>query len=301
MDVKDLELIIAIAGHGVADASFLSSKLSISADNVDRRISLLRRSGIIRGFSAYFDRRMFGYDTTFLKLHYRMKDLDRIIGEVSSMPQIAQVYPNLDDFMMVEVVHWDTDSLKSTIRALERAAKPMTVSAHFRPMLPELIPETPRGKDLEILKYLVNDGRISHEDLSGLVGIPEEKVAERISRMVRDGSISIKAVIQEDLVQPFPTFSTIVTFEKGHPFSTCYSETQRIGRGIWSCLPLEDPSGIWLRSFGKDLHEMDMMIERYRREDFVRDVLVIIPDTMVTKRSVDLNILKRRQKEFLVS
>jgi DNA-binding Lrp family transcriptional regulator len=292
MDAKDLELIINLCNYSTADAEFLSSKLEITPDNVDRRMALLKRSGIIKGFSAFFDRRMFGYDTTYLKLHYRMRDLDRIIEEVSSMPQVAQVYPNLDDFMMVEAVHWDMETLRSVIRAVERIAKPMTVSAHFRPMLPDNIPEAPKGKNLEILKYLVKDGRATPEDLSGLVKLKPEKVSERISKMINQEVFTVRPVIQEDLVQPFPTFSTIVTFGKGSPFSTCYSETQRIGKGIWSCMPLEEPPGIWMRSFGKDLHEMDTMIERYRRGDFADDVLVIIPDTMVVKRTVDLNILK---------
>ena len=163
MDAKDLELLTVLSSHGEADPEFLSSKLSLSPDNVERRIALLIRSGTLRGFSAFFDRRMFGYDTTYLKLHYRMRDLDRIIDEVSKMPQVTQVYPNLDDFMMVEVVHWDMDTLMSAIRALERAAKPQTVSAHFRPRFSDIIPETPKGKDLEILKYLVKDGRSSPE------------------------------------------------------------------------------------------------------------------------------------------
>jgi DNA-binding Lrp family transcriptional regulator len=159
----------------------------------------------------------------------------------------------------------------------------------------DIIPETPEGKDLEILKFLVKDGRLSPEDISGLVDLSLEEVSDRISRMVREEVFTVKPVIQEDLVQPFPTFSTIVTFNRGNPFSTCYSETQRIGRGIWSCMPLSKPEGVWIRCFGKDLHEMDVMIERYRREEYVEDVTVIIPDTMVVKRTVDLNILKRSE------
>jgi DNA-binding Lrp family transcriptional regulator len=297
MDAKDLELLINLALDGSAETVHLSSRLDISPSNVERRIALLKRSGIIRGFSAFFDRRMFGYDTTFLKLHYKMRDLDRIIGEVSSLPQVAQVYPNLDDFMLVEVVHWDTDSLRSVIRALERIAKPMTVSAHFRPGLPDDIPEKPRGKDLEILRLLVKDGRVSMDVLGDLVGIDHHEAGERFRNMKARNIFEVRPVIQEDLVQPFPTFSTIVTFRKKAQFATCYSEVRRIGKGIWSCMSLEDPPGIWLRSFGKDLHNMDTMIERYRREDFAKEVLVIIPDTMVTKRSVDLNILKKTGKK----
>jgi DNA-binding Lrp family transcriptional regulator len=291
MDAKDLELLTLLNAHGRADAPFLSSKLSISPENVERRIKLLVRSKIVKGFSAFFDRRMFGYDTTFVKLHYRMKDLDRIIEEVSSLPQVAQVYPNMDDFMLVEVVHWDRDMLMSTIRAMERYAKPMTVTAHYIPRLPDEIPERPGKKDLELLRFLVKDGRASEEMLASLTGSDEEKVNDRISQMMQDDVFQVKPIIQEDLVQPFPTFSMILILKKQKGFATCFSDVQRIGKGVWECQAIEGPPGIWLKSFGKDLHAIDMMIERYRREDYIEDVLVVIPDTMIINRKVDQNII----------
>jgi DNA-binding Lrp family transcriptional regulator len=292
MDVKDLELLTLLNSQGRADPVYISSKIGITPDNVERRIKLLLRSGVIKGFSAFFDRRMFGYDTTFVKLHYRMRDLDRLIDTVSRMPQVAQVYPNMDEFMLVEIVHWDRDMLMSAIRAMERAAKPMTVSAHFVPMLPDEIPEVPEKEDLELLINLVKDGRVDIEMLADLNGMKEDEVTTRISKMVENGVFEVRPVIQEDLIQPYPTFSTIVMLKKGTSIDACFSSVKRIARENWSCKPLERPEGVWVKSFGKDLHNMDMMIERYRREDYVDDVLVVIPDTMVTKRSVDIAILK---------
>ena len=292
MDVKDLELLTILNLHGRADAPFISSKIGISPGNVDRRIKLLIRSGIIRSFSAFFDRRMFGYDTTYVKLHYRMRDIDKVIKSIASMPQVSQIYPNMDDFMLIEVVHWDKETLRSAIRAMERAARPMTVSAHFIPKLPDDIPETPKGRDLELLMYLVKDGRAPSDLLASMTGLEEDEVETRISRMQMDRTFEVRPVINEHEIQPFPTFSTIISIKKTSSFSECFSEVQRIGKENWSCKPMERPTGVWLKSFGRDLHSMDMMIERFRREDYVEDVLFVIPDEMVTKRSVDLNIIK---------
>ncbi len=272
MDAKDLELLTILNAHGRADAPFISSKLGISPENVERRIKLLTRSGILKGFSAFFDRRMFGYDTTYVRLHFRMRDIDRIIEEASKMPQVASVYPNMDDFILIEVVHWDKDTLMGTIRALERAAKPMTVTAHFVPRMPDEVPETPEGKDLELLKYLVKDGRAPVEMLASLTGLEETDAVDRLSRMLTDDVFQVRPVIQEDLVNPFPTFSMIVILKKGAGFASCFSNVQRIGRSVWECSAISKPPGIWLKSFGKDLHAVDMMIERYRREDYVDDV-----------------------------
>ncbi len=292
MDVKDLELLTILNSHGRADASFISSKIGISPGNVDRRIKLLTRSSIISSFSAFFDRRMFGYDTTYIKLHYRMRDIDKVIESVASMPQIAQIYPNMDDFMIVEVVHWDKETLRSAIRAMERASRPMTVSAHFIPRLPDEIPETPKGVNLELLMYLVKDGRAPIDLLASMTGLEDNEVEEKISRMQMDRTFEVRPVINEQEVQPFPTFSTIISIKNKNSFSECFSEIQRIGKENWSCKPMERPTGVWLKSFGRDLHSMDMMIERFRREEYVENVLVVIPDEMVTKRSVDLNIIK---------
>lgn len=292
MDAKDLELLTVLTCNGRADIPYISSEIGVSPPNVHRRMKLLHRSNIINGFSAFFDRRMFGFDTTFVKLHFKMRDMDRIINEVSRMPQVTEVYPNMDDFMLVEVVHWDRDMLASAIRAMERVSRPMTVSAHYVPRFPDEIPEAPEGKDLEILANLVKDGRMSDEAVASIVGLEEEDVNSRISRMMRDGVFTVKPMIQEEMVQPFPTFTTLLLLKEDSSFSSCYSSIRGIGRGVWDCIAIEKPPGVWVKSFGKDLHAMDMMIERFRREDYVEDVMLVIPDSIVIRRTPDISILK---------
>ncbi|MFW3145818.1 MAG: Lrp/AsnC family transcriptional regulator [Thermoplasmatota archaeon] len=299
MDPKDLELITLLTQYGRWDETALSSRLSISPDNVGRRIRLLLKEGQVSGFSAFFDRRMFGYDTTFLKLHFDMRSMDRVIAEVSGMPQVASVYPNMDDFMLVEVVHWDGASLKAAIKALERAAHPYTVSAHIAPQLPEEVPEPPKGRSLELLKLLVKDGRADLESLSSSIGLNTEKTGERLKDLLERTGVKIKPIVNEHLIEPFPTFSVLIELIEGCTLDTCYSDLTRISKGSWDQLPLGSPPGIWLHCFGSDLHAMDTMLERYRRMDEIRDVMVILPDSLVTKRSVDINILRGSKKNRL--
>lgn len=292
MDIKDLELLTLLTSHGRWDDTALSGQLGISTGNVERRIKLLIREGIIKGFSAFFDRRMFGYDTTFLKLHFGMKDMDRIIEDVSKMPQVASVYPNMDDFMLVEVVHWDTASLKTAIKALERIAAPYTVTDHFVPLLPDMIPEAPKGKSLKLLSLLVKDGRADPNLLADLIGEDEEKTGDMLAKLFGETGISIKPVVQEDEVHPFPTFSVMISLRKGCSFDSCYSQIRKISKESWDSMPMKKPQGVWLKCFGRDLHAMDMMLERFRRMDDVEDVMVVLPDTIHIKRSVDLNMVK---------
>ena len=198
---------------------------------------------------------------------------------------------SIDDFMMVEVVHWDSESLNSALRAMERLTSPYTVTDHFIPMLPELVPERPGKKGLKLLSLLVKDGRTELEDLSNWIGEGDEETSTLLSKLFDESDVKVKPVIQEDLIHPFPTFSIILTMVKGCSFDSCYSEVKRISRESWDSFPLTKPWGIWLKCFGRDLHAVDMMLERFRRMKDIEDVMVILPDSIVTKRSVDLNIV----------
>ncbi|MGA1847977.1 MAG: Lrp/AsnC family transcriptional regulator [Thermoplasmatota archaeon] len=292
MDAKDLELLTHINSQGRLDPATLSVQLGISPPNVERRLKLLKREGILLGFSAFFDRRMFGYDTTYLKLHFDIGEIDYVVDEVSSMPQVASVYPNMDDFMLVEVVHWDQESLVSAIRALERIVAPYTVSDHFMPMLPEEVPETPQGKKRKLLAFLVKDGQVEVPVLADLLGEDEDSIGEMIASLLTAAGVKVKPLIQEDLVQPFPTFSVILEMSEGCTLDSCYSDIRKASKESWDTMPLSRPQGLWMKCFGRDLHAMDLMLERYRRMEVVGEVMVVLPDTMRINRSVDLNIIR---------
>ncbi|MFO8051662.1 MAG: Lrp/AsnC family transcriptional regulator [Thermoplasmatota archaeon] len=296
MDAKDLELITLLNRNGRWEDETLSDRLGISPDNVKRRIRLLKREGQLKGFSAFFDRRSFGYDTTFVKLHFDMRSMDRVIDEVSRMPQVAMVYPNVDDFMWVEVVHRNIGSLKAAIKRMESISSPNTVSAHMVPRLPDDVPRRPRGADLKVLKLLVKDGRADIETISSMMGEDAECTEKRVARLVNERGVRIRPLIQEDAVTSYPAFSVLVYLDRGCKLDTCFSDLKDISRGSWDIVPLWEPAGMWIRLFGKDLHAMDTMLERYRRQPKVQDVTVVLPDSIVIRRSADLNILSGARK-----
>ncbi|MGA1819586.1 MAG: Lrp/AsnC family transcriptional regulator [Thermoplasmatota archaeon] len=293
MDAKDLELLTLLTAHGRWDAEALSAQLGISAQNVERRIKLLAREGVLTGFSAYFDRRMFGFDTTYLKLHFDFRHFERVVENISRMPQVASIYPNMDDFMIVEVVHWDTESLNSAIRAMERITAPYTVTDHFIPHMPDEVPGKPKGKALKLLSLLVNDGRAEVEELAGSIKTDQDETASLLASLFDRTGIKIKPVIQEELIHPFPTFSIILAMVKDCSFESCYSEVMRISKESWDSFPLQRPKGLWLKCFGRDLHAVDLMLERFRRMKDVQDVMVILPDSVQIRRSVDLNMVSK--------
>ena len=293
MDAKDLELLTLLTTHGRWDAEALSAQLGISAPNVDRRMKLLSREGVLKGFSAFFDRRMFGFDTTYLKLHFDFRHFDNVIENISRMRQVASIYPNMDDFMIVEVVHWDTESLNAAIRALERITSPFTVTDHFIPLLRDEVPKRPKGKALKLLSLLVMDGRAEVEELAGSIKAGPDETATLLAALFDKTGIKVKPVIQEDLIHPFPSFSILLTMVKDCSFESCYSEVMRISKESWDSFPLHKPKGLWLKCFGRDLHAVDLMLERFRRMADVQDVMVILPDSIQTRRSVDINMASK--------
>lgn len=293
MDLKDLELLTRLSHHGRWGGDVLSSMVALSDRNVDRRIRLLQKEGYILQFSAFFDRRMFGYDTTYVKAFVENRSRDKVVASIMKLPQVASVYPNMDDFIIVEVVHWDRSSLKAALGAIGRHISPMTVTGTLTPKLPDMVPEIPEKKDLELIGYLIKDGRSDAALLGELTDLPVDEIEGRIRSLESTGVISIRTLLREEEIQPFPCFSIIVTFDGSTDLSTGINKVNKVSRGVWFLEILKSPPGIWLRCFGEDLYAMDDSLERLRRIDYVQDVMVILPDGIEMNRSIDSRILKR--------
>lgn len=292
MDTKDLELLTQLNKDGRQGPSSLSSALGITEVNVLRRLKLLSSEGVLAGFTAFIDRRSFGYSTTFLKLHYRGGTLEKAVKGVLELPQIAMVYPNMDDFMLVEAVHFDMDSLRSVVRALERVVEPFTVTAHYGPRLPDEVPPSPPKKWSVLLSELVMNGRATIEELSARSGMDLVEVNDAIEIMCKSGTIKVRPIVRDDLISPYPAFSILLLLSPSCELSGCYGEIMHISLEAWDSIPLTEPQGIWLRCFGRDLHGMDSMLEKYRRLPYVQEVKVILPDSVVHRREVDAEIVR---------
>ena len=293
MDPKDLELLVNLSSHGRWGAQSLSSVVGLTPGNVERRLKLLSREGVIEGFSAYFDRRMFGYDTTFVKVGFEARRLEKILGEITRMPQIASVQPNMDDFMICEIVHWDSRSLKATMRSIDRVASPNGITEHYVPWFPECVPDRPRDRELSLLLYLVKDGRIQTGSLSELTGIGEDELEGIIMQMERAGQLSIRPIVQEGLINPYPAISLIIVLESPDPDMIIINRIMKLSKMMWFNQIIEEPPGMWLKVFGEDLHTMDDMIERIRRIEGIRDISVVLPEMVVHNRRVDRDIVSK--------
>ncbi|MCU0799021.1 MAG: Lrp/AsnC family transcriptional regulator [Candidatus Thermoplasmatota archaeon] len=292
MDTKDLELLTQLNMDGRQGPSSLSSALGITEGNVLRRMKLLTTEGVLSGFSAFLDRRSFGYMTTFLKLHYRGGDLERALEGILELPEIALVYPNMDDFMMVEVVHYDIDTLRSVVRALERVVNPFTVTAHYGPRLPDEVPPPPPKRWSGLLSELIMNGRSTYEELSTKCGMDLGEVKDAMEMMAKNGTMKVKPLVRDDLISPYPAFSILILLSPSCELSGCYGEIMHMSKEAWDSVPLTEPQGIWLRCFGRDLHGMDSMLEKYRRLPYVQDVKVVLPDSIVQRREVDVAMVR---------
>ncbi len=296
MDVKDLEILAHLHRDGRYSSETISSLVGITAGNVDRRIRLMIKEGIIERFSCFIDRRIFNYDTTYVRLNYDMKDRDRIVKGVRGMVQVASIIVNLDDFMLCEIVHYDRAALMAAIRAMERIASPQTVTAHYVPRLNEDISEIPPMEELNLILAIVEDGRASEIELSERTEIKEERIAPLIEKLVHKKVIRILPLVNEGEIDPFPPISAIIRVKKGASTEKNLSSVLKLGKDCYFTQVLQEPRGVWIRYFGKDLHEMDDLLERMRRSEGVEDVSVLLPDEIVYKREIDRNIIIREME-----
>ncbi len=293
MDVKDLEILAHLHRDGRYSSETISSLVGITAGNVDRRIRLMVKEGIIDGFSGFIDRRIFNYDTTYVRLNFNMRDRDRIIKGVREMVQVASIIINLDDFMICEIVHYDRAALMAAIRAMERIASPHTVTAHFVPRLNEDIPEIPPTDELNLMMEIVEDGRASYTELSERTDIEESRIAPLIEKLAYQGVLRVLPLVNEGDIDPFPPISAIIRVKKGPGTEKYLSSLLNIAKDCHIIQVLQEPRGVWIRYFGKDLHEMDDLLERMRRSEGVEDVSVLLPDRIFYKREIDRNIILR--------
>ena len=296
MDTKDLELLTILNSHGRWSHKQMGDHLDISPKNVARRVKLMKREGIIQGFSAFIDRRMLGYETTYLRSHMGNRGREDIIKRIISMPQVASVYPNMDDFALIEIIHWDDPSLQSAIRAVERITAPLTVSATYTPHYPDMVPDPPSDEGMEILSHLVEKGRIGSGELGEIIGMDRSQVDETVFRMTDSGVMKVKPMISEGMVQPCPCFTILVWMGECSDHNSVVSRILKLAEGMWDYVLFDHPPGIWIKFFGEDLFAMDHSLERLRREDSVRDLTVVMPEGVVYDRSPDLNLIKRYMK-----
>ncbi|MCK5774097.1 MAG: Lrp/AsnC family transcriptional regulator [Thermoplasmata archaeon] len=291
MDVKDLEILAHLHRDGRYSFETISSLVGITPGNVDRRIRLMIREGIIDRFSGFIDRRIFNYDTTYVRLSFDMKNRGRIQKAIGEMVQVASIITNLDDFMLCEIVHYDRAALMSALRAMERIASPHSVTAHYVPRFRENIPEVPSIDELNLMIALVDDGRASETELSERTDIEEDRIAPMIEKLVHQNVLHVLPLVNEGEIDPFPPISAIVSVKKSAGTEKNLASLLNIAKECYFTQVLQEPRGVWIRHFGKDLHAMDDLLERMRRSDGVLDVSVLLPDEIFYKREVDRNIL----------
>ncbi|MDG6224514.1 MAG: Lrp/AsnC family transcriptional regulator [Candidatus Thermoplasmatota archaeon] len=296
MDRKDLELLRCLFEQGCVDPVSLASSLSLTEENTNRRIRLMLHEGTIRFFSAFFDRRCMGYDTTYLRVHYPNRKRGLVMESIGSLPDVASVYPNMDDFCFVEAVHKGRSSLQKVIDGIEGIIHTCTVSAAYVPRLPDEVPDLKNGIHLSILKELVEDGLIPVKTLANRLGSKEEDIRSLIENMLQRSRVRILPVLNEEDMSPYPCFSFIATLDSPGSLPEALTAMNRIAPMIYERSPLLKPPGIWMRSFGVDLHSMDHMLERIRRMPWVDDLTIILPEGVRMDRSMDISILEEALK-----
>ena len=296
MDRKDLELLMCLFERGRVDPVELAGSLSLTEANTNRRIRLMLHEGTIKGFSAFFDRRCMGCDTTYIRAHFPNRKRDVVLGAIKRLEGIASIYPNIDDFCMVEVVHEGKAPLQRTIDGIEDIMDTCTVSAVYLPRLPDEVPDLKDRAYLSLLRELVVDGLSSPTAISSKLKRKQDETELMFRELIERSNIRILPILSEEDVSPYPCFSFIATLDSPASLPEALSAINRIAPLVYDRTPLMRPPGLWMRSFGVDLHSMDHMLERIRRTSWVEDLTIILPEGVYVDRSVDLSLIDERLK-----
>jgi len=291
MDRKDLELLVKLHECGIYDPEAIAPLLSITPANVVRRVSLLIKEGVLQGFSAFFDRRSFGYDTSFLKVHFPNRRKAHVLEGIRRLTSVASIYPNIDDFAIIEVVHRNTSSLNAIIGSVESLLDTCTVSAAYVPRLPDAVPDPGGRVENSVLLELVRDGAAPAERIARMSRSSLGSVERSITALLTRKGVRVHPMVSEEEITPFPCFSFFILIEDAQTLPAILGHVGRLASLRFMMSPMARPPAIWMRCFGDDLHAMDHMLERIRRIEGVEDSFVILPDGVENIRAVDEEII----------
>lgn len=121
LDKIDVKVICALQADGKMTIGELAEQVGLSASPCARRVRLLEKSGVIKGYSAVIDQKKVGLPISAfasIKLErQREEDLDRFAQAVAKWPEVADCYlmTGQRDYLM-RIVARDLESYEQFLK-----------------------------------------------------------------------------------------------------------------------------------------------------------------------------------------
>lgn len=214
LDIKDKKILSQLSSNSRLPLTQISKKVSLSRDAVNHRIKNYEKKGIIQGYRTIVDISKFGYNNYHLliNLNNPSKEIEsKILNKLKEYPFVRAVINfggNYDleiaivakdilklDEIITEIVNDCEDSIRNyevltIVKHYVSRALPLSFFASGpSSKKQEKSSKKTDKKDIEILKIISEDARISLSKIGGRLNISADAVAYRIKNMERSGVI----------------------------------------------------------------------------------------------------------------
>jgi DNA-binding Lrp family transcriptional regulator len=215
IDVKDKKILVLLSEDSRIPLSELAKKVGLSRDTVSYRIKRMQNLGIIQGFYPEIDFKKLGYNlyNVFLLIDETdKKRQEEIINVLVNHPNIVNVIQYSDRWdTEVTIIAKDINEFDSVVSEISEEFseiileknKLAEIDTYYSILFPykfhkeikrikklgKEIKYKPDKKDLEILKVLGKNCRLSTYEISNHVKLSPDAIGLRIKKLVQSGII----------------------------------------------------------------------------------------------------------------
>lgn len=118
MDKIDVKILTALQRNARTSTTGIASELKISNVATQQRIEKLKKSGVIKGYTAVLDHELLGYKTVayigiFLE---KAKDYTTVLGKLDKIPQIVEAHFTTGNYsIFAKIIAQDNKHLMSIL------------------------------------------------------------------------------------------------------------------------------------------------------------------------------------------
>lgn len=193
VDDIDLQIIRLLARDCRTCYTDIASAVGISTNATKLRTNKMISSGVLQGFRVLVNPATFGYDKLLFLI---VKNIDKIIKEQDLFKKVSllgEIFVYAEHLNATVFFLFAKDISQDKIDIVTDLLNPVTVETIFGNYRPPTM--TVNDSDLEIMKCLLSDPRMSVKDLAQETSLSHKTVARRLEKMRENNVLQYFTVI----------------------------------------------------------------------------------------------------------
>ena len=309
VDETDFHIITLLARDCRTSYKDIASAVGISTNSSKVRINKMMSNGVIKGFRVLVNPAIFGYEKLLFLI---VKNIDKTIKEQDLFKRIlllGEVFAYATHFESASIfVLYAKDISQDKIDLVGDLLKPATVRSIFGNYRPPAM--TVNDSDLEIMKCLLSDPRMSLKDVAQESSLSYKTVARRLE-MMRENNVlqffTIIANLSSLRLIGYIEFATLIHVKE----PSCQSVVERVRYELQEHLSLLSSSRYWDQNgfifavfFASNISTVDSISRRLRSYEGVTNVESFITTNVsyhLDWLGIELDKRKAASKKHLIS